>query len=336
MIFKILILMFLIFINGIFSASEMAYLNVSKYELNKKLKKKNKKAKKIVDLMHDESSFLSTIQIAITFSGFLASAFAAESFAGELASIINISFMSKATLTSILVVVITIILSYFTLVFGELLPKKIGLCYPDKIAFATINLMTITKLIFKPFIKLLTISVDYIVKIFNIHEDNNGDEGEIKDSIVDSDLEEFEKKLLINVFDFNDTTVKEVMTPAKDVITIDINEDLDSVLDKIKKYKYTRIPVTNKKKVIGLLNMKDLIIKNRDSFDVRYYLRKISKLEHDTIIDDAFLYLRSKHEMMAIVEENKEFIGVITIEDIVEEVVGNVFDEYDDEKKEYL
>ena len=330
MIFKVFILMFLIFINGIFSASEMAYLNVSKYELNKKLKKKNKKAKKIVDLMHDESSFLSTIQIAITFSGFLASAFAAESFAGELASIINISFISKATLTSILVVVITIILSYFTLVFGELLPKKIGLCYPDKIAFATINLMTITKTIFKPFIKLLTISVDYIVKLFNIHEDNNGDEGEIKDSIVDSDLEEFEKKLLINVFDFNDTTVKEVMTPAKDVITIDINEDLNSVLDKIKKYKYTRIPVTNKKKVIGLLNMKDLIIKNRDSFDVRYYLRKISKLEHDTIIDDAFLYLRSKHEMMAIVEENKEFIGVITIEDIVEEVVGNVFDEYDD------
>ena len=330
MIFKVFILMFLIFINGIFSASEMAYLNVSKYELNKKLKKKNKKAKKIVDLMHDESSFLSTIQIAITFSGFLASAFAAESFAGELASIINISFISKATLTSILVVVITIILSYFTLVFGELLPKKIGLCYPDKIAFATINLMTITKTIFKPFIKLLTISVDYIVKLFNIHEDNNGDEGEIKDSIVDSDLEEFEKKLLINVFDFNDTTVKEVMTPAKDVITIDINENLDSVLDKIKKYKFTRIPVTNKKKVIGLLNMKDLIIKNRDSFDVRYYLRKISKLEHDTIIDDAFLYLRSKHEMMAIVEENKEFIGVITIEDIVEEVVGNVFDEYDD------
>lgn len=279
MIFKVLILMFLIFINGIFSASEMAYLNLSKYELNKKLKKKNKKAKKIVDLMHDESSFLSTIQIAITFSGFLASAFAAESFAGELASIINISFISKVTLTSILVVVITIILSYFTLVFGELLPKKIGLCYPDKIAFATINLMTITKTIFKPFIKLLTASVDYIVKLFNIHEDNNGDEGEIKDSIVDSDLEEFEKKLLINVFDFNDTTVKEVMTPAKDVITIDINEDLDTVLEKIKKYKFTRLPVTNKKKVIGLLNMKDLIIKNRDSFDVRYYLRKISKLD---------------------------------------------------------
>lgn len=330
MFIKILILLFLIFINGIFSASEMAYLNISKYELNKKLKKKDKKAKKIVDLMHDESAFLSTIQIAITFSGFLASAFAAESFAGELASMIKVSFLSEATLTSILVVAITLILSYFTLVFGELLPKKIGLCYPEKIAFMTINLMTATKTIFKPFIKLLTVSVDYIVKLFNIHESADDDEGEIKDSIVDSDLEEFEKKLLINVFEFNDTTVKEVMTPAKDVITIDINEDLDSVIEKIKTYKYTRIPVLNKNKVIGLLNMKDLIIKNRDSFDVRYYLRKVSKLDHKTIIDDAFLYLRSKHEMMAIVEENKEFIGVVTIEDIVEEVVGNMFDEYDE------
>lgn len=330
MLIKILILLFLIFINGIFSASEMAYLNISKYELNKKLKKKDKKAKKIVDLMHDESAFLSTIQIAITFSGFLASAFAAESFAGELASIIKVSFLSEATLTSILVVIITIILSYFTLVFGELLPKKIGLCYPEKIAFMTIDLMTATKAIFKPFIKLLTMSVDYVAKLFNIHETADDAEGEIKDTIVDSDLEEFEKNLLINVFEFNDTTIKEVMTPAKDVITIDINEDLDSVIEKIKTYKYTRIPVLNKNKVIGLLNMKDLIIKNRDSFDVRYYLRKVSKLDHKTIIDDAFLYLRSKHEMMAIVEENKEFIGVVTIEDIVEEVVGNMFDEYDE------
>ena len=330
MIIKILILLVLIFINGIFSSSEMAYLNLSKYELNKQLKRKNKKAKKIVELMHDESAFLSTIQIAITFSGFLASAFAAESFAGELASMLKVSFLSVETLTSILVIVITLILSYFTLVFGELLPKKIGLCYPEKIAFMTINLMTVTKTIFKPFIKLLTSSVDYVAKIFNIKESNDDDEGEIKDSIVDSDLEEFEKKLLINVFEFNDTTIKEVMTPAKDVVTIDINEDLESVLDKIKKYKYTRIPVLNKNKVIGLLNMKDLIIKNRDSFDVRFYLRKVSKFDPTTKIDAAFLYLRSKHEMMAIVEENKEFIGVVTIEDIVEEVVGNMFDEYDE------
>ena len=222
MLIKILILLFLVFVNGIFSSSEMAYLNISKFELNKKLKNKNKKAKKIAELLQDESAFLSTIQIAITFSGFLASAFAAESFAGELAQIIKISVISEATLTSVLVIVITIILSYFTLVFGELLPKKIGLCYPEKIAYATIGLMTFTKTIFKPFIKLLTSSVDLVANIFQIKEQKEDDEDEIKDTIVDSELEEFEKKLLINVFEFNDTTVKEIMTPKEEVISIDI------------------------------------------------------------------------------------------------------------------
>lgn len=332
MLIKILILLFLIFINGIFSASEMAYLNISKFELNKALKKNNKKAKKIVNILQDESAFLSTIQIAITFSGFLASAFAAESFAGELAEVIKISFLSKSALTSILVIVITLILSYFTLVFGELLPKKIGLCYPEKIAYMTIGLMTITKKIFKPFIAILTSSVDFVAKLFDIKEQKDDDEDEIKDTIVDSELEEFEKKLLINVFEFNDTTVEQVMTPADEVITIDIKESKDSVIKKIKTYKYTRIPILEDDKVIGILNMKDLIIKNSDSFDVKYYLRKVIKMESDTIIDDAFLLLRSKHEMMAIVEEKGKFKGVVTIEDIVEEVVGNMFDEYDEEE----
>ena len=332
MLIKILILLFLIFINGIFSASEMAYLNISKFELNKALKKNNKKAKKIVNILQDESAFLSTIQIAITFSGFLASAFAAESFAGELAEVIKISFLSKSALTSILVIVITLILSYFTLVFGELLPKKIGLCYPEKIAYMTIGLMTITKKIFKPFIAILTRSVDFVAKLFDIKEQKEDDEDEIKDTIVDSELEEFEKKLLINVFEFNDTTVEQVMTPADEVITIDIKESKDSVIKKIKTYKYTRIPILEDDKVIGILNMKDLIIKNSDSFDVKYYLRKVIKMESDTIIDDAFLLLRSKHEMMAIVEEKGKFKGVVTIEDIVEEVVGNMFDEYDEEE----
>ena len=332
MLIKILILLFLIFINGIFSASEMAYLNISKFELNKALKKNNKKAKKIVNILQDESAFLSTIQIAITFSGFLASAFAAESFAGELAEVIKISFLSKAALTSILVIVITLILSYFTLVFGELLPKKIGLCYPEKIAYMTIGLMTITKKIFNPFIAILTSSVDFVAKLFDIKEQKEDDEDEIKDTIVDSELEEFEKKLLINVFEFNDTTVEQVMTPADEVITIDIKESKDSVIKKIKTYKYTRIPILEDDKVIGILNMKDLIIKNSDSFDVKYYLRKVIKMECDTIIDDAFLLLRSKHEMMAIVEEKGKFKGVVTIEDIVEEVVGNMFDEYDEEE----
>lgn len=329
MIFKIIILIILVIINGIFSASEMAFLNISKYELNKEIKKNNKKAKKVLEIINDESAFLSSIQIAITLSGFLASAFAAESFAGELANIIDISFMSEATLTSVLVILITIFLSYFTLVFGELVPKKIGLTYSKKIAFMFVDLMRIVNVIFKPFILVLTKSVDVVSCLFGIKDPVKDNENDIKESIIDSELEDFEKKLLFNVFEFNDITIKEVMTPSDKVIYIEINEAKDSVLKKIKKYKYTRIPVIKNDKVVGVLNMKDLIIKSDEEFNVKNYMRKISKLESNMIIDDAFLYLRSNHEMIAVVEEKNKYIGIVTIEDIIEEVVGNVFDEYD-------
>ena len=155
MVIKIILLLILILINGIFSATEIAFLSINKYNLSKEIKKKNKKAIKIAELLNDSSTFLSAIQIAITLSGFLASAFAAESFASELSNIINISFLAKDTLTSILVIIITIILSYFTLVLGELVPKKIGLAYSDKIAFKMVIVVDIVIKVCKPFIFIL-------------------------------------------------------------------------------------------------------------------------------------------------------------------------------------
>ena len=143
MIFKIVFLIILVFINGIFSATEMAFLSLSKYELNKELKKNNKKASKILNLLDDSSTFLSAIQIAITLSGFLASAFAAESFASEIAEVLTISFLTKETLTTILIILITMVLSYFTLIFGELVPKRIGLTYSKKIAFSMVTMIDI-------------------------------------------------------------------------------------------------------------------------------------------------------------------------------------------------
>ena len=143
MLIKILLLLVLILINGVFSATEIAFLSINKYKLSKEIKKKNKKAMKIAELLKDSSTFLSAIQIAITLSGFLASAFAAEGFASELSNIIKISFLSKETLSSILVVLITLILSYFTLVLGELVPKKIGLAYANKISFSMVSIIDI-------------------------------------------------------------------------------------------------------------------------------------------------------------------------------------------------
>ena len=154
MFISIILLVILIFINGMFSATEIAFLSINKYHLSKECKKGNKKAKKIVKLLDDSSSFLSAIQIAITLSGFLASAFAAESFASEIADYINISFLSYSSVENILVVLITMILSYFTLVFGALVPKKIGLAASAKIAFTMVNVIDFVIVLCKPFILL--------------------------------------------------------------------------------------------------------------------------------------------------------------------------------------
>lgn len=194
MLLKIVLLIILILINGVFSATEIAFLSVNKYKLNKLAKKGNKKALKIINLLNDSSTFLSAIQVAITLSGFLSSAFGAESFAGELASMINISFLSTRTLTTILIIIITIILSYLTLVFGELLPKKIGIANPDKIAFSMVDVIYAVIWFFRPFIAILTFSTNILEKVFKISKKETIAEDDLKDTIIDSNLEELEKE----------------------------------------------------------------------------------------------------------------------------------------------
>lgn len=332
MLIKILLLLVLIIINGIFSATEIAFLSINKYKLSKEIKRKNKKAIKIAELLKDSSTFLSAIQIAITLSGFLASAFAAENFASELSEIITISFLSKETLTSILVVIITIILSYFTLVLGELVPKKIGLAYSEKIAFKMVGVIDIVIKVCNPFILILKNSTDIIVKLLKIKKTTHNDEEDLKNNITDSNLEELEKQLLLNVFEFNDTTIDKVMTPASQVISLNIDSPIDEILKVIKKHKYTRFPIFDGDNIVGVLNVKDLVIKHNKEFNLKNYIRRIKTLKDTMIIDDAYLYLNSKYEVMAKVEKDGQYIGIITLEDIIEELIGSVFDEYDKTK----
>lgn len=329
---RILLLVVLILINGIFSATEIAFLSINKYKLAKEVKKNNKKAKKIVNLLGNTSSFLSAIQIAITLSGFLASAFAAESFAQELASIIVIDFISEETLTTILVVLITCVLSYFTLVFGELVPKKIGLAKADKIAYRMVGVINVILVVFKPVIKLLQVSTDIVTKLIGIKQKKANQEDDIKNSIIDSGLEDFEKQILLNVFEFNDSKVRDVMTPKEEVIFLDLNDSPALLREKIVKHKYTRYPVVENEKVIGILNVKDIIVNNKKTFDLKSYVRRVGTLDSEMIIDDAFMYLNSVYEPFAVVVENKEYVGIVTIEDIIENVIGEVFDEYDKNK----
>lgn len=331
MLIKVLILVILILINGVFSATEIAFLSLNKYHLNKEVKKGNKKAQKIVSLLNDSSTFLSAIQVAITLSGFLASAFAADSFASEIANCIHISFLSQTTITNILIVVITIILSYFTLVFGELVPKKIGLANPEKISYAMVGVICFVITFFKPFIVILKASTNLMERLLKIEKKQEQVEDELKDTIVDSNLEELEKKMLLKVFEFNDVTIKDVMTKKEKVVFIDVEDSKEVVANKVRKSRFTRFPVLKGDKILGIINIKDIILDSdrEKEYSVYRYLRKVEKLDAKTIIDDAFLLLNGNYEAMAIVKEHGEFIGIVTVEDILEHIVGNVFDEYD-------
>ncbi len=339
MIVNILVLVILILINGILSASELAFLSLEKFELDKMIRKKKKNAKKIKKVLDNPSNFLSTIQVGITLAGFLSSAFAASTFADE---IMKTGFMivSPNFTNAFLIIIITIILSYFTLVFGELVPKKIALSSPFMVASFSVNLIKIMQVLFFPLIKLLSISTDLICKMLNIEKkEEDFTEDDIKRIIItgtkDGIIEKKEKEYIFNIFKFNDTTVDKVMTPKDECILINVNTKFGALLKRLKKTKFTRYPVYdgNTNNIIGIFNVKDYIMykKDNDDFNLRNLLFDVRKFNYDEKIDDVFATMQKEHVQMAIVTKKDEFIGIITLEDAVEEVLGKIYDEYYEE-----
>ena len=334
MIYSIILLVVLIFINGILSSSEIAYLSIDKFELKEK-KKTDKKAKKISKMLENEASFLSTIQVGITLAGFLSSAFASDTFATYLIEK-GVTIIDPDVTRSILVVIITIILSYFTLVFGELVPKKIGRSNPYKIASLTVDLLRLISFLFYPLIKLLTASTNLICKLFNIKEKEDSlSEEDIKRIILTGTSEKIieakERDYILNIFEFNDKTVKEIMTPVKKSIILNIDDDMKVNIKKIRDSKFTRFPVKNKNGIIGFVNVKDFVVlHNQDKeLTISDILQPVQTFKANEKIDDVFRKMQKKHQSFGIVKEKGEFIGIITMEDAIEEIVGNIYDEYD-------
>ncbi len=338
MIVSILFLIVLIFLNGIFSASELAFLSLDKFELKKEINKGNKKAIKIEKILKDPSSFLSTIQIGITLVGFFASAFAADYFADYFMGIIEISFLSDTVLRTLLVFVITIVLSYFTLVFGELVPKKVAINNSFTIASMFVGLIRVVNILFYPLIKLLTWSTEVICKLLNIKDNPDKlTEEDIKKMIIlgqdEGIVEEKEKEYILNIFNFNDINVTKVMTPKKDVVAIDIRDDLMDNIDLMRRTKYSRFPVFQDdiNNIIGVINVKDIIMQHSDGskLNLKKLIRPVTKFSYDEKIDDVFRYMQENNESICVVYKGKEFVGILTVEDAVEEIVGNIYDEYD-------
>ena len=349
MLSQLVILVILIFINAFFAASEIAFISLNDAKIEKQAKEGNKKAKQIEGMLKSPSKFLATIQIGITLAGFLSSAFASDAFAEMLApALYNLMpFFSLTVWNNISIVVITIILSFFTLVFGELVPKRLAMKYYEKISFGTIGIIRAIFILTSPFVRFLTFVTNGISKLFGVaeSEEEQVTEEEIK-MMVDQgeesgNIKEEEKELINNVFEFNDITVSEIMRHRKDIFAVDINISNEELMEELSKeeFRYSRIPVYDETidEVKGILYVKDVLKNiNKKNFKVKNLVKEAYFVSQNRLINEVFKELqRNKTQIAIIVDEYGGTAGLITMEDILEELVGDIYDEYDKVEKEY-
>ena len=349
MLAQLIVLFILILVNAYFAASEIAYISLNDAKIEKQAKEGNKKAKQIEKMLKTPSKFLATIQIGITLAGFLSSAFASDAFAEKLAPMLYdlMPFISLIAWKNISIVVITIILSFFTLVFGELVPKRLAMKHYEKIAFGTIGVIRFIATITSPFVKLLTACTNGVSKLFGVgeNEEESVTEEEIK-MMVDQGQEkgtikQEEKELINNVFELNDITVSEIMRHRKDIFAVDINISTDELLEELsqEEYRYSRIPVYDETidEIKGILYVKDVLKNiNKKNFKVKNVVKEAYFVSQNRLINEVFRELqKNKKQIAIIIDEYGGTAGLITMEDILEELVGDIYDEYDEEEKEY-
>ena len=228
MFMEIFVLVILILLNAFFAAAEIAFISLNDAKIDKQAKEGNKKAKSIKNMLEDPSKFLATIQIGITLAGFLSSAFASESFASILAPILNdlVPSVGIEVWNNISIIIITIILSYFTLIFGELVPKRLAMKHYEKISFATIGIIRAISIVTAPFVKFLTFSTNLVSKLFGVsgEEEETVTEEQIR-MMIDVGEEKGaidikEKEMINNVFEFNDKIVSEIMVPRTQIFAV--------------------------------------------------------------------------------------------------------------------
>ena len=346
---QLFILVILILLNAFFAATEIAFISLNDAKIEKQAKEGNKKAKQIEKMIKSPSKFLATIQIGITLAGFLSSAFASDAFADQLAPVLNtwMPFISLGVWKSISIILITIILSFFTLVFGELVPKRLAMKNYEKISFATIGIIRAISIVTSPFVKFLTVVTNAVSRVFGVseNEEETVTEEEIKMMVDQGEekgtIQEEERELINNVFEFNDITVSEIMRHRKDIFAVDINISTEELLQELsqEEYRYSRIPVYDETidEIKGILYVKDILKNiNKKSFRVKNVVKEAYFVSQNRLINEVFKELkRNKMQIAIVIDEYGGTAGLVTMEDILEELVGDIFDEYDEIEEEY-
>ncbi len=354
LIFSIVLLFVLILVNAFFAMSEMAIVSLNDNMIDKLAEEGHKKAKKIKKLTENPSNFLSTIQIGVTLAGFLTSASASTTFAQLLTTAIlsiNESLVKfESIINGISVILITVIISYFSLVLGELAPKRMAMQKPEAIAYKIVDIVLIVKKVCKPFVKILSFSTNIVVRLFGF--DPNADEESVTEEeirmLVDVGqekgvIEDHQKEMINNIFEFDDIDVTEIMTHRTDMIAVEDTDTLEDVVNLSIEHGYSRIPVYHEDQdnIVGIIYIKDLLQyvskalpKTKSPTDV---MRPAHYVPFSKNCGELFTELTEKRVQMAVVvDEYGGTAGIVTVEDLVEAIMGNIRDEYDDEEEEIV
>lgn len=334
----------LIALNAIFACAEIAVISMNDAKLTKMAQQGDRRAKRLVHLTSQPAKFLATIQVAITLAGFLGSAFAADNFSEKLSGfLVKLGTpIPEATLDTISLIVITLILSYFTLVFGELVPKRLAMKKTEQIALGISTLISAISIVFAPIVWLLTTSTNGLLRLLGIDPDSNDEEvteEEIR-MMIDAgsekgSIEQEEKELINNIFEFNDTTVDEISTHRTEIVLL-WAEDSPEVWDKtIRSSRYSRYPICGESvdDVIGILNAKEYFrLLSNDRENVMKNAVYAPYFVPESVRADVLLRnMKSTRNHLAVVlDEYGGMSGIITMNDLLEQLVGDLVDENDD------
>jgi putative hemolysin len=346
---QLFLIVVLILINSFFAASEISIISINHNKLKRLSEDGDKKAKMLIKLISQPSSFLASIQIGVTLSGLLASAVASESFADRITGIFAYSVISPDLIKIFAVAIITIVLSYFTLVFGELVPKRIAMQHSEEVALSVAGVLCFLSRVFHPFVAFLAFSTNVIVRLFGIEPSDgrkNVTEEEIRMMVDVGEesgvIEESEKDMINNVFDFNDRTTGEIMTHRTNIFAVEITANLDEIAQMGINEGYSRIPVfeNDLDNIVGIIYIKDLLkfisMKPKDEFNIKTVMRQPLFVPETKHCRELFsLLIGKKLHMAVVVDEYGGTAGIVTLEDLIESIVGDIQDEYDNEDEDF-
>lgn len=344
---SILLILALILANGFFAMAEIALVSVRRTRIKQLVEEGNRRAKTVERLLEEPARFLATVQIGVTLVGLFASAAGAITLARPLARMLAESGIPliAANPTGTAVVLITLIIGYLSLVIGEISPKSLALQHAEKIALWSAGTIMLLSYIAAPFVKMITASSNALVKPFGGRASFSQPvltEEEIKMLVEAGEeegvLEEEEKEMIHSIFEFTDTVVRKVMTPRTDMKTVEVNASVDELLDVIIKAGHSRVPVYEETidNIVGIVHAKDLLRalhENGKKVTIRDLMRPPYIVPENKKVDELLAeFKKSKIQMAIVVDEYGGTAGIVTIEDILEEIVGDIMDEYDVEE----